>query len=71
MSDDFGDLDPDDVIDHEPADPEQVARRLHELRFERNRESVRWDDLSFGERLVLVAIVAEILAWLRRQGSNF
>jgi hypothetical protein len=67
---DFGDFDADDALDHEPADPEQVARRLHELRLERQREDIQWDDLTEGERLILIAIVAEILDWLRRQGSH-
>lgn len=31
---DFGDWEPDDALDHEPADPEQVAMRLHRLRVE-------------------------------------
>jgi len=66
---DFGDFDPDDAFDTEPADAEQVARKLHQYRQERERESVSWDDLSTAERLILVAIIAKLLDWLRRQGS--
>lgn len=68
MSDDFGDIEDDDVWGTEPADPEQVARRFHDLRRERQREDVDWDSLTNGERLVLIAIVADLLAWGRRQG---
>lgn len=66
---DFGDFDADDALDHEPADPEQVARRLHRLRLERGRESVPWDELTPAERLLLLGIVEDVLAWLRRQGA--
>lgn len=66
----FGDDGPDDsYVAGNVADPEQVARRLHELRQERERESVAWDDLTPAERLVLVAIIEALLAWLRREGT--
>lgn len=70
MSDDFGDFDDDDALDTEPADPEQVARRLHALRRREGFEVEDWDDLDEGERLALVAIIAALLSWLRRQGSH-
>lgn len=66
----FGDLEPDDVYDPAPADPEQVARRLHELRRLDGFEVQRWDDLTPGARVALVAIVAALLGWLRRQGAT-
>jgi hypothetical protein len=70
VSFEFGDSEPDDdYVEGNVPDPEQVARRLHELRRERDRESVDWDALSTSERLLLVAIVAALLAWLRRQGT--
>jgi hypothetical protein len=68
---DFGDIDDDDVIGTEPADAEQVARKLHVLRMARGFELGAWDRLGEPERGDLIAIVAELLAWLRRQGSNF
>lgn len=71
MSDDFGDFDDDDVIDHEPADPEQVARRIHELRLREGFEMTPWEHLNAAERGVLIQIIVVLLAWLRRQGSNF
>lgn len=66
----FGDFDPDDAVDTEPADPEQVARKIHRLRRERGFESAEWDDLTPGTRLILVGIVVDVLGWLRRQGSG-
>lgn len=69
MSDTFGDLEPDDVVDTAPADPEQVARRLHELRRREGFELIDWDHLTAGERGSLIQMIAVVLAWLRRQGS--
>jgi hypothetical protein len=69
-STEFGDLDPDDVVDTEPADPEQVARRLHRLRRREGFEIEEWDELDAGERGALVQIIAVLLAWLRRSGAH-
>lgn len=70
MSDDtFGDFDDDDALDTAPADPEQVARRLHELRRREGFELVPWDELDADERGALVQLVVVLLAWLRRQRS--
>jgi len=65
----FGDFDDDDALDHEPADPEQVARKLHELRQRDGFEIVDWVRLDEGERLALIAIIGVLLAWMRRQGA--
>ena len=70
MSDTFGDFDEDDALDTAPADPEQVARRLHLLRRREDLETRTWEELDTAERLLLVTIVASLLAWLRRQGSH-
>jgi len=70
VSDTFGDFDADDALDTEPADPEQVARKLHDLRRGEGFELSRWEDLADGERAALVRIVVAVLAWLRRQGSH-
>jgi hypothetical protein len=67
----FGDFDDDDAVGIEPADPEQTARKLHVLRMARGFEIGEWDRIGEPERGDLIAIVAELLAWLRRQGSNF
>jgi hypothetical protein len=67
----FGDFDPDDAFDPtQPADPEQVAIKLHELRRDRAFESQRWDQLSANQRAPRIEIVAALLAWLRRSGAT-
>jgi hypothetical protein len=66
----FGDFDDLDALDHEPADPEQVARRLFQLRRREGFEIGTWEDLNDGDRGSLVQIVTVLLAWLRRQGSS-
>jgi hypothetical protein len=65
----FGDYTDDDAYDPAPADPEQVARKLHRFRRDGALEPVEWDDLSDDQRAVLVAVVARLLAWLRRSGA--
>lgn len=68
MSADFGDWDEDDSLDNEPADPEQVAIRLH--RFRQEYESLpQWDQLSQDQREKAILIIVRLLAWLRRQGA--
>ena len=64
----FGDFDPADALDTAPADPEQVARRIHRLRYEHGFEIERWEQLTDSERSALVTIVVALLAWGRRQG---
>ena len=66
---DFGDFEDDDAFDTEPADPEQVARKLHRIRREYGQEVFAWEDLDDGGRAVRVAVVTLLLAWLRRQGA--
>lgn len=66
----FADFEVDDAFDTEPADPEQVARKLHRLRREQGRELVDWDTLPPSERAVLVHIITRLLDWLRRQGAR-
>jgi hypothetical protein len=64
----FGDHEPADSFDTAPADPEQVARKLHELRLRDGLESARWDDLSKPHRARIVLVVTALLAWGRRGG---
>ena len=66
---DFGDFTDDDAWAEEGPDPEQVAKKLHELRLVRNRETARWDALSPEERAVLIGIFVHLIEWLRRQGA--
>lgn len=67
---DFGDFDELDALDHEPADPEQVARKLREFLHERDSAELEFDDLTNEQKLVLIAVVADLLDLLRRQGSH-
>lgn len=66
----FGDFDDDDAFDLEPADPEQVAIKLQQLRFAHGISPSPWEGLSPAERAVRVLIIGLLLAWLRRQGAN-
>lgn len=66
----FGDFDVNDAYDTAPADPEQVARRLQRYRRDRGLDPAGWDDLTPAQRLLLIAVVADLLAWLRRQGAT-
>jgi len=66
---DFGDFDDDDAFAHEPADPEQVARKLHQLRRREALESHDWDDLDLAEQTLLILVAAAVLRWLIRQGA--
>ena len=66
---DFGDFDPDDAVDTEPADPEQVARKWHRYYQDDEPGVPAWDDLSDAEKLRLIARFDRVLAWLRRQGA--
>lgn len=65
----FGDFDPADAVDVEPADPEQVAVKLQALRLAHGFTSTRWRDLTDAQRAARIALVAALLAWLRRQGA--
>jgi hypothetical protein len=72
MTDTFGDFDVDDALDTEPADAEQVARKLHELRLraEVADDGRSWDELEGDERGVRIEVLVVLLAWLRRQGAH-
>ena len=64
----FGDFDDLDAFDTEPADPEQVARKLHQLRHRDALEAVYWAGLGPGVRSRLIKVAADLIAWGRRQG---
>jgi hypothetical protein len=67
---DFGDIEPDDSYDAETVlDPEQVGRRLQELRIEHGEAATGWDDLAPAERALRLAIIVALIAWFRRQGA--
>lgn len=66
---DFGDWDPDDSVDHEPPDAEQVSMRMHQLRVEIDALTgalslATWDDLSVPERYLATAIGQALVDWL-------
>lgn len=67
----IGDAGPDDAYDPTGrADPEQVARRLYELRRERWQTLPPWQSLSAGERADHIGVMLALLEWLRRQGTR-
>jgi len=67
---DFGDIEPEDSYDVETVlDPEQVARRLQELRNEHADDLTAWDDLTDEQKLRRIAIIVALIAWFRRQGA--
>lgn len=66
---DFGDFDDDDAYDVEPADPEQVAAKLHGLRVALDQlageqDLPRWVDLLPVERALAIGIAVAIVNWL-------
>lgn len=65
----FGDWEPLDAYDREPADPEQAARKYQRLRHDANPGVATWDDLTVHERADALAVVVLFLAWLRRSGA--
>lgn len=70
VTDGIGDIEPDDVFSAEGvADPEQVARRLHEQRRWIGSGEPEWDHLPPEAREVGVVLVTALLAWLISEGS--
>lgn len=67
----FGDDGPDDAYTAgSRPDPEQVARRLHEVqRFLRRGRLPEWGRLRAADRDVAIALAADLIAWLAREGS--
>ena len=64
----FGDHEPADSYDTAPADPLQVAIKLHRLRRLEGLEDADWDELDDPERGVRLQIVVVLIDWGRRQG---
>jgi hypothetical protein len=69
VSTDFGDWELDDALDQEPADPDQVAVRLHRLRVEVDALAgaaglPMWDDLSPDAQEFAVGIGKVIVDYL-------
>jgi len=64
----FGDFDVEDALDTEPADPVQVARKLHGYRVLLERLAGRtlapFDNIGDGERADLVFVGERIVHWV-------
>jgi hypothetical protein len=67
---DFGDWSDDDSFDTAPADPEQVARVLHRMRYERGLETAEFGELTLAQQTLLFAVASALLSWMRRQGAE-
>lgn len=70
----IGDTEPADMYDPtQPPDPTVVARRLHEVRAwlaaEHGDDLAAWDALDPAARDVAVAIMRDVIGWLRREGT--
>jgi hypothetical protein len=66
----FGDDEPEDAFDPTGVlDPEQVARRLHELRVADGLDRAMWDELSKPMRARIVLVIVALLAWMRQEGA--
>lgn len=52
------------------ADPEQVARRLHEERRFLGADEPDWDRLSQLDREVGIALIIALFRWLTDEGSE-
>lgn len=58
------------IVDHEPEDPEQLARTLHNARrYVATSPLPPWDELPPDDRRIGIDLMAIILDWLRRQGA--
>ena len=67
MTTDFGDFEDSDALDTAPADPEQVAIKLWQIRQEFD-SLPNWGMRLQGDRDLDVRIIARLLVWWRRQG---
>ena len=71
---DFGDFDPDDAVDHEPADPEQIARKLHELQvfFDRLAGGTlpAFDDLDSDRQAEEIATAATLIGLIEHDRDD-
>lgn len=55
---------------HAPADPEQVARHLHEERRYLGSGDPVWHELPDDVRAFAVALIVALLDWLHDEGSE-
>jgi hypothetical protein len=71
----FGDFDADDALDHEPADPEQVARKLHLITRLTDELAGRtpdppYDDLTPEQQAQVAASGYFLVEWLSTHSPN-
>jgi hypothetical protein len=58
------------LAEHDPDDPEQAARSLHNVRrYIASSRLPAWEDLDEDDRQIGVDLMSLILGWLRRQGA--
>ena len=58
------------ILDHEPEEPEQLARTLHNARrYVATTPLPPWEDVSLDDRAVGIALMSVVLDWLERQGA--
>lgn len=58
------------ILDHEPEEPEQLARTLHNARrFVATTPLPAWEDIDLDDRRVGIDLMSVILGWLERQGA--
>lgn len=58
------------LLSQDPDDPELVARHLHAVRRYWSRGALEaWEDLPQDHRDLAVALMANIITWLQREGS--
>lgn len=58
------------IATHDPDDPEDVARYLHEARrYVASSRLPRWEELAPDDRRVGIEIMALLISWLARQGA--
>ena len=58
------------IAEHEPDDPEAVARYLHDARrYVASSRLPTWDALSPDDRRVGIDLMALLIGWLQRQGA--
>lgn len=70
MGEIFGDIEPEDAFDIETViDPTQMAIRLQAIRHNHGIAQHDWSGLTPTEQLVRIAVLVEVLAWLREEGA--
>ena len=57
------------IVEHDPDDPDALARALHNVRRYWSGDTLPpWDDLPDDHREVAVDVMAHVVAWLQAEG---